>query len=194
MPQTFPPYNSPIAPSPVTPLPDPNRLTSEMNTIVNRALPGFNNLTSSASSIVGNLMKGNPSSSPVRRANAYFGVSSGMPSSDFVRNRGYDLYGEKADQYQQRGFDDFLKLLTGYSGTVLPTVGQQQAGGEFAQNLQQRQIENNQANEKFNAQFNKPGADSGKIWSSDSKGNLYGRNGSRVGFDPNFVSPEKIAW
>lgn len=67
-----------------------------------------------------------------------------MPSSDFVRNRGADLYGQQADQYRQRGFDDFLQLLKGASGTIAPTPGEQAQNQQFNQSFQQGQIENNQ--------------------------------------------------
>ncbi len=58
-----------------------------------------------------------------------------MPGSDFARNRGFDLYGEQAESNKQRGFDDFLKLLQGYSGTVSPTAGQQIQHNEFNSDL-----------------------------------------------------------
>jgi len=98
--------------------------TQTQQTILNSAIPGFSNLSASGSGIVKNLMGGLPSAGPAQRANAYFGAASGMPGSDFIRNRGFDLYGQQAEQYKQRGFDDFLKLLSGYSGTVAPTVGE----------------------------------------------------------------------
>ena len=53
-----------------------------------------------------------------------------MPGSDFVRNRGFDLYGEQAEASKQRGLDNFLKLISGYSGTVMPTAGQMMQSDE----------------------------------------------------------------
>ncbi len=100
--------------------------------ILNNALPGFSNLTKSASSIVGGLMGGLPAADPARRATAYFGTGSGMPSSDFVRNRGFDLYGQQAEGNKQRGFDDFLKLISGYA---LPAAGQQIGESQFNRTL-----------------------------------------------------------
>lgn len=102
---------------------------------LSNAIPGFSNLTQDATGIIGNLMGGLPSAAPAQRSAAYFGVGSGMPGSDFVRNRGYDLYGEQAEGYKQRGFDDFLKLLTGFSGTVAPTTGQQLQNEQFNADL-----------------------------------------------------------
>ena len=120
------PTNYPVPLIPLTPPTDPMQTTNQMDQIVNHAIPGYSGLTKSASSIVGNLMGGLPSAGPTQRANAYFGVSSGMPGSDFIRNRGFDLYGQQAEGYKQRGFDDFLKLLSGTIGTVTPNAGQQQ--------------------------------------------------------------------
>jgi hypothetical protein len=105
------------------------------NAIAENAIPGFGGLTTGASNIVGNLMGGLPSAAPTQRANAYFGVGSGIPGSDFVRNRGFDLYGEQAEAYKQRGFDNFLKMLQGYSGTVAPTTGQSIQDQQFQADL-----------------------------------------------------------
>lgn len=125
-----------------------------MSGIVNNAIPGFNGLSGSATGIIGNLMGGLPSAAPTQRSNAYFGVNSGMPGSDFVRNRGFDLYGEQAQQNQQRGFDDFLKLLQGYSGTVMPTQAEQIGQNQFAQNLSQKQYEFNTGQYNTQRQIN----------------------------------------
>lgn len=134
-------YPTPLIP--VTQPTDPNAVTNQMTSIVNQAIPGYSNLSRGASGVVGNLMGGLPSAAPTQRANAYFGTNSGMPGSDFVRNRGFDLYGQQAEQYKQRGFDDFLKLLSGTVGTVTPTAGQQQQQGQFDKELQLRQQQAN---------------------------------------------------
>ena len=131
----------PVPLIPVTPPTDPMQTTDQMGRIVNQAIPGYSGLTKSASSIVGSLMGGLPSAGPAQRSNAYFGAASGMPGSDFIRNRGFDLYGQQAEGYKQRGFDDFLKLLSGTIGTVTPNAGQQQQQNQFDKtlNLQQEQ-------------------------------------------------------
>lgn len=105
------------------------------NYAVNQAIPGFSGLTQSATSIIRNLMSGQPATSTARRANAYFGASSGMPGSDFVRNHGFDVYNQQGEQNQQRGFQDLLSLLSGYSGTVMPTTGQRIQDSQFGQDL-----------------------------------------------------------
>jgi len=133
----------PVPLIPVTPPTDPMQTTNQMNQIVNQAIPGYSGLTKTGSSIVGNLMGGLPSAGPTQRANAYFGAGSGMPGSDFIRNRGFDLYGQQAEAYKQRGFDDFLKLLSGTIGTVTPNAGQQQQQGQFDANLKLQQQQAN---------------------------------------------------
>jgi hypothetical protein len=146
-------YDYPIAPTPVTPPPDPMQFSQQTKQILGNAIPGLDNLSSGASGVVNNLLGGMPSPSTARKANAYFGTASGMPGSDFVRNRGFDLYGQQADQYRQRGFDDFLNLLKGASGTIAPTPGEQAQNQQFGQTFAQHQLENNQANQKYNAEF-----------------------------------------
>ena len=146
------PVNYPTYFQPVNQIPDPMAFSKETHDILNNAVPGLDNLTRSASGDVGSLLNGLPSPSVARRANAYFGTRSGVPSSDFVRNRGFDLYGQQADQYRQRGFDDFLNLLKGASGTIAPTPGEQSQNTQFNQNLQQRGIEANQQTQRFNVQ------------------------------------------
>ena len=190
-----PPYtpNYPVAAMPITPQPDPMAVTDQMSQIVNKAIPGYNGLSAQSSNIVGNLMGGLPSAAPTQRANAYFGANSGMPGSDFVRNRGFDLYGQQAEQYKQRGFDDFLKLLSGESGTVMPTTGQQIQSGQFGQDLAQRQREANQRATEFNADYAlKKNANQDPIWNSSDTGQMYTRSGLSAGYDPNFDNASKF--
>lgn len=112
-----------------------------------KTIPNFDRLRGGATGLVQNLLEGLPSSAPTQRANAYFGAKSGMPGSDFVRNRGFDLYGEEAEKYKQRGFDDFLKLLQGFDGTVGPTIGQKIQDRQFGEQLDfQKQQAANQLN------------------------------------------------
>lgn len=142
MPQVNPNY--PII-QPMVPYSPPNtpRFAQQSHDILANALPGLDKNTAGASSMVGELLGGMPSPSRARKANAYFGVASGMPGSDFVRNRGFDLYSKEADAYKQRGFDDFLNLLKGVSGTIAPTTGEQTALQQTAVNRDQRTSELN---------------------------------------------------
>ncbi len=151
---------------------------------VSNIVPNFNRLNQGASGFVQNLMSGLPSAAPTQRANAYFGAASGMPGSDFVRNRGFDLYGEKADAYQQRGFDDFLKMLQGYSGTVMPTTGEQLQSQEFNANLanRQREFDTNQALDQQQQAFTEMRAGRGVPWGSTTRGRVTDRFGGDLGY------------
>lgn len=124
--------------------------------------------------MVNNLLSGMPSTGTAQRANAYFGSQTGMPSSDFVRNRGFDLYREQADKYQQRGFDDFLQLLRGTSGTIAPTTGEQLQSNQFDRNFQQHQVDQNQQVGQFNSTYNKDAGPS-RIPDSYTEYNVLGQ-------------------
>lgn len=145
--------NYPIPQHPLTPLPKPGDLGQQTHDILNNAIPGLDGLTGRASSNVGQLLSGLPSAGPTQTANAYFGAGSGMPGSDFIRNRGYDQYNQKAEGYKQRGFDDFLSLLKGASGTIAPTPGETAGNNQYYAGLQQRQTENNDQNARYNTDF-----------------------------------------
>ncbi len=183
MPQTA--TNYPVYPNAVQPLPDPMDFSRKSHDILANAVPGLDNLTAGASGVVNNLLGGMPSPSVAQRANAYYGGASGMPSSDYVRNRGVDLYGQQADQYRQRGFDDFLQLLRGTSGTIAPTPGEQLQSNQFDRTFQQGQIQNNQQVGQFNANFNKQGPDI-TPYSSNDAGEIMNRAGQRIRTDPSF--------
>lgn len=94
-------------------------------------MPGISGLSSGATDVISNLLKGQPSTSTSRRANAYFGAGSGMPNSDFVRNRGFDLYNREGEERKQTGIKDFLSLLGAYT----PLAGQEQQGNQFDERL-----------------------------------------------------------
>ena len=117
------------------------------NFAINKALPGLPKLTSQATDIIGNLLGGLPSVDQTRQANAWFGAGSGLdPSSEFLRNRGYDLYGAKAEGRQQQGLQNLLGLIGGYSGTVAPTPGQQISQQESQADRAQRAAESAASN------------------------------------------------
>lgn len=116
-----------------------------ISSILNSAIPGFSGLTKSATGNIMDLLGGDPSPSIARRANAYFGANSGMPGSEFVRNRGFDLYNQQGEQRKETGLHDLLSLLAGYSGNAFPTVGEQQQGNQFSQDLDFRKAQANNA-------------------------------------------------
>lgn len=100
--------------------------------IINQAIPGLPNLTKSATNIIDSGLNGLPSPDEARLENAYYGAGSGLdPRSEFLQNRGVDLYKRKAEARQQQGLDNLLKLLSTYSGTVAPTTGQQIQSSQF---------------------------------------------------------------
>jgi hypothetical protein len=92
--------------------------------IIEQSIPGFSGLTSSATSIINNLLSGGASTGPSQNATAKYGVRTGMPGSGVSNAFGYDLHNKRGDEMRQRGIDDLLKLVTGYSGTVNATPGE----------------------------------------------------------------------
>lgn len=156
--------------------------------IPNSTIPGLANIKGNASNIVQSLTGGLPSAGPTQTANAYFGVTSGMPNSDFVRNRGYDLYGQKAEAYKQRGLDDFLKLLSTYSGTLMPTTGQNIETQQYNRDLdlKRREALANEYSRQSNADFAQKQWGAGRPWTSTNEGQVYDRLGKRLGYEPQY--------
>lgn len=115
------------------------------NNIIEQSIPGFSGLTSSATSIINNLLSGGASTGPSQNAAAKFGVKTGMPGSGVSNAFGYDLHNKRGDEMRQRGIDDLLKLVTGYSGTVAPTAGQQMEEARSIQDLNHRAAESRSA-------------------------------------------------
>lgn len=153
---------------------DPNAMAKTSHDILANALPGLDKATGAATANTTELLRGLPSAAPTQRANAYFGTASGMPGSDFVRNRGYDLYGEKAESYKQRGFDDFLALLRGASGTIAPTTGEQTQTTLQNQQLQTGQSANNSQIAGQNNAAAQQRIDSGaKRWEAEKRRENY---------------------
>jgi hypothetical protein len=123
------------------------------NNFLESILPGINNLTSTATGNIQNLLSGLPSVSAARQSNAYFGAQSGMPGSDFVRNRGYDLYGQQAQQRQQTGLEDLLQTIGTYSSPALGAQGQALQNQQFGQNLAQQGSQFDQSLAQKGSQF-----------------------------------------
>lgn len=132
---------------------------------INQAIPGLSGLTQSATGIIDSALRGLPSPSESRLQNAYFGAGSGLdPGSDFLRNRGFDLYKRDANARQQQGFNNLLGLVQGYSGTVAPTPGQElqdrqqsaqlaQSESQFGRNLDLQNAQLGQQANQFNQNF-----------------------------------------
>lgn len=101
------------------------------NLNLDQYIPGFSGNAAAAGQNIGAQLTGLPSTGPARTKAAYFGATSGMPNSGVSNALGYDLYRQAADQYQQQGLDNFLKMLTGFSGTVAPTTGEAIQSSQF---------------------------------------------------------------
>lgn len=129
-------------PIPATPVTPPANAGGDF---INSLLPGISGLTNSAMGNIQNLLSGLPSVSATRQENAYFGAGSGMPGSDFVRNRGYDLYGQKSAANRETGLQDLLQTIGAYSQPTLQAQGQANQVNQFGQNLAQQGSQFNQS-------------------------------------------------
>lgn len=167
---------------------NPTPVNSGLATIPGATIPGFSNLNRGATNAIASNLGGLPSPAVAQRANAYFGASSGMPGSDFVRNRGFDLYGQQADQYRQRGIDDFLKLISTYSGTLMPTAGQNIQAREFnaTQDFNNRQALADEYNRQGQNNLDALKWGVGRPWNSRNNGDTYDRLNNRVGNETRF--------
>lgn len=106
----------------------------------NSAIPNFANLTGSASANIQDLLAGSSSPDQARLDNAWYGAGTGLDStSPFLSNRGRALYGQQDQQRKQSGIDNFLKMLQSFSGTVVPTAGEELQNNQFQQNFGYRQ-------------------------------------------------------
>jgi hypothetical protein len=108
------PTNPALPTVPGMPITTPGTTVGQLSQVI----PGLPGLTQSATDVIGNMLKGQPSPSATQTANAYFGVGAGVPGSEFIRNRGFDIYGQQAQQRQQQGLQD----LSGFLGTYSPMV------------------------------------------------------------------------
>ena len=141
-----------------------NVIGNDYNSYLENLLPGISGLQGQATSAIGNLLGGLPSPSASRTANAYFGAGSGMGAgSQFLQNRGYDLYNQKAAQNQQTGLSDLTSLLGAttspalqYSGLGVTQQGQNLQNQQFNSQLGQNASEFDQTNQiaQFNAMLN----------------------------------------
>jgi hypothetical protein len=131
---------------------------SAANRRFSTGIPGEEGLYLDASRNVGDLLAGEESPDITRNINAEWGAGSGLaPGSEFMRNRGADLYGQRAAARKSQGMKDLLAMMGTFSGTVTATPGQV-LGDEAAQRSyaldqqqfaeQQRQFNESLANQK----------------------------------------------
>jgi hypothetical protein len=78
-----------------------------------------------------------PGTSNARKSAAYLGTASGMPGSDWARNRGFDLYGQQAEERNQRGIQDLLSLISGTTAPTLQAQAQANQVDQFGRSLNQ---------------------------------------------------------
>jgi len=112
--------------------------TGNMTEELEALMPGFSKNLSTASGNINELLTGSPAPALARNAAAYYGVKAGVPGSEYVRNRGFDLYNTQANAMKQQGQDDLIKLLSTVSGTTVATPGQTLQEGQFTRNLGQQ--------------------------------------------------------
>jgi hypothetical protein len=136
-----------LAPTPVT---QPTNASGPM-AAWNSILPGFSNLTNTATNNAQSDLSGNLPTDVINNIQnqaAAWGVTNGMPGvsgNSLTGQNGLANLGLTSLNLQNTGQQDLLGLLGGYSGTVAPTTGQ------AIQNQQFTQSQGQQANE-FNAQ------------------------------------------
>jgi hypothetical protein len=122
------------------PTPNPNEFLNQL---------GLSGLIDSSKANISNLLNGMPSVDQARTSNAYFGSQSGMPNSDFVRNRGYDLYGQKSEANRQLGLSDLNNLVSTVANPSLTYTGQQQQNRQFGQSLAEQVAQRMQQGSQF---------------------------------------------
>lgn len=117
----------------------PINLTPQLNA----AIPGFSRNTTKASNIISELLAGKLTAGErgaIYNAGAERGTASGMPGStgsggSLFANADLRNIGLASGERQQQGIQDLLSMLTSYSGTVLPTTGQELQNQQFGQEM-----------------------------------------------------------
>lgn len=163
-------------------------------------IPGFSGMNADASNIIKSLMSGQLSGNTKRAifdAGAERGAAGGMPGStgyanSLFANNDLRTIGLTSNQQQQQGFQDFLSLLQGYSGTVAPTVGQEMQQQQFQSQFgyqqlmdawKRRQEEMDRAENVRRYDFEKG---IGRPWDSDTKGGTYDVLGKPTGYQKRY--------
>ena len=122
--------------------------TGNMLAELDALMPGFSENVATASGNIAELLRGQPSPALARNAAAYYGVNSGMPGSEFVRNKGFDLYNTQANAMKAQGQDELGKLLASVSGTAVARPGEVMQNAVANRGVaNQEQQTSNQANQ-----------------------------------------------
>jgi hypothetical protein len=167
-----------------------------MTGALNNAIPGFSGTTATTSKLIKELLAGKLTSGErgaIYDAGAERATLGGMPGASakggsLFANADLKNIGLASGQRQQQGIQDFLSMLQGYSGTVVPTVGQEMQNNQF--NLSQAQQESqfgrtyglqrdtfDEGKRRFNFE-NWIGRD----YSSDPNGQVYDASGKNLGY------------
>ena len=123
------------------------------------AIPGFSGLSSQSSDLIRQLMSGQLTTgerSSIYNAGAERGIMGGMPGSSasggsLFANADLRNIGRASGERQQQGFQDFLSMLQGFSGTVAPSAGQEQQNEQFGKDLELRNKQFGLQERQFNA-------------------------------------------
>lgn len=111
---------------------------------LSKIIPNFDENSGTASSIIKNLLSGQPNPGTVQNAAATFGVQNGLGSGSGITQRfGADLYGQQADARRQTGLSDLSLLIGSISSPTLEDQGQNLQNQQFNQNLNQNASEFN---------------------------------------------------
>ncbi len=114
------------------------KLMGDLENIV----PGLKDLLGTGTGVIGNRLAGTESPAIAQNMNAMWGAGAGLaPGSEFLRNRGIDLFGERAEARQTAGLNDLLGLLGGVSGPLGQYRGQDIERELGFANIDQRQRE-----------------------------------------------------
>lgn len=88
-------------------------------------VPGLKDLLGKGAGVIGNQLTGTESPAIAQNMNAQWGAGAGLaPGSEFLRNRGVDLFGQRSEARQQAGLQGLLGLLGGVAGPSAAYRGQ----------------------------------------------------------------------
>lgn len=88
-------------------------------------VPGLKDLLGKGAGVIGNQLTGTESPAIAQNMNAMWGAGAGLaPGSEFLRNRGVDLFGQRSEARQQAGLQGLLGLLGGVAGPAAAFRGQ----------------------------------------------------------------------
>ncbi len=88
-------------------------------------VPGLSDLLGTGAGVIKNRLAGTENPAISQNLNAQWGAGAGLaPGSEFLRNRGADLFGARSEARQTAGLQDLLGLLGGVAGPSAAYRGQ----------------------------------------------------------------------